>query len=53
MHPSNERRIDDLGRVAIPKEMRRMLNIKEGDRLNIHIDIKNKQIILHPKESNQ
>lgn len=25
------RRMDDLGRVVIPKEMRRMANIKEGD----------------------
>ena len=25
------RRIDDLGRVVIPKEMRRTMRIKEGD----------------------
>ena len=29
------RRIDDLGRVAIPKEIRRMLRIKEGDPLEL------------------
>lgn len=31
------RRIDDLGRVAIPKEIRRTLNIREGDALEIYI----------------
>lgn len=29
------RRIDDLGRVVIPKEIRRVLRIKEGDPLEI------------------
>lgn len=29
------RRIDDLGRVVIPKEMRRAMNINEGDPLEI------------------
>lgn len=29
------RRIDDLGRVVIPKELRRNLNIKEGDPLEL------------------
>jgi AbrB family looped-hinge helix DNA binding protein len=28
------RRIDDLGRVVIPKEIRRVLRIKEGDPLD-------------------
>lgn len=32
------RRIDDLGRVVIPKEIRRVLNIREGDPLEIFID---------------
>lgn len=29
------RRIDDLGRVVIPKEVRRKLNIHEGDPLEV------------------
>ena len=32
------RRIDDLGRVVIPKEVRRSLRIHEGDPLEIFID---------------
>lgn len=32
------RRIDELGRVVIPKEMRRTLRIKEGDPLEIYTD---------------
>lgn len=31
------RRIDDLGRVVIPKEIRRTLKIREGDPLEIFI----------------
>ena len=31
------RRIDDLGRVAIPKEIRRACNIREGDPLEIFL----------------
>lgn len=31
------RRIDDLGRVVIPKEIRRNLRIKEGDPLELYI----------------
>jgi AbrB family transcriptional regulator, stage V sporulation protein T len=32
------RRIDDLGRVVVPKEIRRTLRIKEGDPLEIFTD---------------
>lgn len=32
------RRIDDLGRVVIPKEIRRTLKIREGDPLEIFIE---------------
>lgn len=39
------RRIDDLGRVVIPKEIRRTLRIREGDPLEIFTD-KEGQVIL-------
>lgn len=39
------RRIDDLGRVVIPKEIRRTLRIKEGDPLEIFTD-RNGEVIL-------
>lgn len=38
------RRIDDLGRVVIPKEIRKNLRIKEGD--NLEIFVQNEEIIL-------
>ena len=38
------RRIDDLGRVVIPKEIRKNLRIKEGD--NLEIFVENEKIIL-------
>ncbi len=39
------RRIDDLGRIVIPKEIRKVLRIKEGDPLEIFTD-KEGEIIL-------
>lgn len=32
------RRMDDLGRVVIPKEIRRTMRMKEGDPLEIYVD---------------
>lgn len=32
------RKIDDLGRIVIPAEMRRVLGIQEGDELEISLD---------------
>lgn len=32
------RRVDDLGRIVIPKEIRRALHIKEGDPLEIYVN---------------
>lgn len=32
------RRIDDLGRIVIPKEIRRSLHLKEGDPMEIYTD---------------
>ena len=39
------RRIDDLGRIVIPKEIRRTLRIKEGDPIEIFTD-KEGEVIL-------
>ena len=38
------RRVDDLGRIVIPKEIRRSLKIRDGEELEIYID--NESIIL-------
>ncbi len=35
------RKIDDLGRIVIPAETRRLFNIREGDGLAISIDGEN------------
>ena len=40
------RRIDDLGRVVIPKEIRRTLRIREGDPLEVYVD--SNMVILTP-----
>ena len=35
------RRIDDLGRIAIPKEIRRTMQIREGEALEMYVDTVN------------
>ena len=45
------RRIDDLGRVVIPKEIRRRFNIKEGDPLEIWCT--DEGVVLAPYEDEQ
>jgi len=44
------RKVDDLGRVVIPKELRRTLGIEEKDALEIYID--NDKIILKKYQPN-
>ena len=39
------RRIDDLGRIVIPKEIRRTLKIREGDPLEIYTDSEGEVIL--------
>jgi len=39
------RRIDDLGRVVIPKEIRRTMRIRNGDPLEIYVDREGKVIL--------
>lgn len=38
------RRVDDLGRIVIPKEIRRTCGIREGDPLEIFLDNENDTI---------
>ena len=40
------RRIDDLGRVVIPKEIRRTMRIREGDPLEIYTDREGEVILV-------
>ena len=39
------RRVDDIGRIVIPKDVRKQLNIKEGDVFELWLD-KNNNIVL-------
>jgi AbrB family transcriptional regulator (stage V sporulation protein T) len=39
------RRIDDLGRIIIPKEIRRTIRVREGDPMEIFIDEKGEVIL--------
>lgn len=39
------RRIDDIGRIVIPKELRKLLNLEEGQPMELFID-NEKNIIL-------
>jgi AbrB family transcriptional regulator, transcriptional pleiotropic regulator of transition state genes len=42
------RKIDSLGRAVIPREMRKVLNIDNGDEVNIYIE--ERKIIIEPYE---
>jgi len=41
------RRIDDLGRIVIPREVRRMLGIREGDPLEISVSDNGKSVVIN------
>ncbi|MBP3707545.1 MAG: AbrB/MazE/SpoVT family DNA-binding domain-containing protein [Clostridia bacterium] len=45
------RRIDDLGRVVIPKEVRETMLLEESDTMEIFIDKNDNSIILKKYES--
>lgn len=47
------RRVDDLGRVAIPKVYREKLGIKAGDALEIHVDEPSGMIVLQRLEEKE
>ena len=40
------RRIDDLGRVVIPKEVRAQMGIREGDPLELYMSDNGKELVL-------
>ena len=44
----NVRRIDDLGRIVIPREIRRTMGIKKGDPLEMFIDTESGGVVLVP-----
>lgn len=46
------RRLDDLGRVVIPKEIRRQLKITDGDPLEIFLTTDN-EIVLKPYKAQE
>ena len=45
------RKVDELGRLVLPIELRKELNINEGDGLALYIDKTNNAIILKPSEA--
>ncbi len=40
------RKIDDLGRIVLPKELRKTLNIKEGTPLEIYVEDNGKIVFM-------
>lgn len=44
------RRLDDLGRVVIPKEIRRRIHIREGDPLEIYLDTVEGGVVFKPRQ---
>ena len=40
------RRVDDLGRVVIPKEIRHIMNIADGDPMEIYIDDSSQAVVM-------
>ena len=45
------RRIDDLGRIVIPKEIRRSMGITDGDPLELYVDTESNGLVLVPYHS--
>lgn len=42
------RRMDDLGRIVIPKEIRRSMGVQEGDALEMFVDTETGGLVLVP-----
>ena len=45
------RRLDDLGRIVIPKELRRNMGVREGTPLEMFVDEETNGLILTPYHS--
>ena len=45
------RRLDDLGRIVIPREIRRTLHLREGDAMELYIQ--NGDIVLHKLQAGE
>lgn len=45
------RRLDDLGRIVIPREVRRTLHLREGDAMELYIQ--NGDIVLHKLQAGE
>lgn len=50
---SQVKRVDDLGRVAIPKEMRLKLGIEYGDEVEVAMIEKANAIIIHVRKKEE
>ncbi len=46
------RKIDDLGRIVVPAETRKLFHIHEGDQLAISVDSEQERIILRKLDAN-
>ena len=45
------RRLDELGRVVLPIEVRRSINMDAKDAFSVFVDTENKAIVLKPVEA--
>lgn len=44
------RRVDDLGRIVLPKELRQTMGIRAGDHMEIYTDANNMQMLYRTAE---
>lgn len=47
------RKIDNLGRITVPKGLRKFLDIKQGDLLGVFVSADTKQIVLKKLETEE
>ena len=44
------RRVDDLGRIVIPQQIRKQINIRDGEPMEIFIDVSQKMVCFQKTE---